>query len=103
MNPYYFPDETVAYGFLTRGCIRNCYFCKVPKYEGKLRICDTIENIVGDKKQVVLMDNNLFANPEYPHALEYLIDNRILSDLNQGLDFRLTDNLSLSAKPSQAY
>ena len=41
------------------------------------------------------MDNNLFANPEYPHALEYLIDNRILSDLNQGLDFRLTDNLSL--------
>ena len=25
-EPFYFPDETTSYGFVTRGCIRNCWW-----------------------------------------------------------------------------
>ena len=28
-EPFYFSDEDTSYGFITRGCIRKCWFCKV--------------------------------------------------------------------------
>ncbi len=37
-EPFYFPDEDTSYCFITRGCIRKCWFCKVPKYEGNLKL-----------------------------------------------------------------
>lgn len=40
--PWYGPEEKKSYGFITRGCIRNCWFCKVPKYEGKLKEYNTV-------------------------------------------------------------
>lgn len=96
MRPWYEPGEDTAYGFLTRGCIRNCWFCKVPKHEGRLRVCDTVQNVVGDFKKAVLMDNNLLAYEGIGEALQWLIDHRILSDLNQGLDFRLVTDESMA-------
>lgn len=44
-EPYYFEYEDTSYGFITRGCIRNCYFCKVPRYEGKLKAYNKIEKV----------------------------------------------------------
>ncbi|KKK46874.1 hypothetical protein LCGC14_3160870 [marine sediment metagenome] len=29
-----YPDNDISYGFISRGCIRKCYFCKVPEKEG---------------------------------------------------------------------
>lgn len=98
-EPYYYPEETVSYGFITRGCIRQCWFCKVPKYEGKLKEYNRIESIVKHKSFIAL-DNNIFAYERCCEVFQWLIDHDIKSDFNQGLDFRLAndENLSLLAK-----
>ena len=98
-EPYYFPDEDTSFGFITRGCIRNCWFCKVPKYEGKLKEYNKVEKIVKHKKFVSL-DNNIFAYAGCCDVFKWLIENDVACDFNQGLDFRLAndENLSLLAK-----
>ena len=97
MRPWYEPGEDTAYGFLTRGCIRNCWFCKVPRFEGRLRVCDTVQNVVGDFKKAVLMDNNLLAYDGAVEAMRWLADHKVRADLNQGLDFRLVNDENMEA------
>lgn len=98
-EPYYFPDEDTSHGFITRGCIRNCWFCKVPKYEGKLTVYNRVENIVKHKK-AKFYDNNILAYNGCLDVFQWLIDNNIKCDFNQGLDFRLVndENLKLLSK-----
>ncbi len=57
----------INYGFITRGCIRNCEFCIVPEKEGKIYI--ESENLFYDfwdkkSKEIIIMDNNILAMPE---------------------------------------
>ena len=72
-EPFYYPDEDTSYGFITRGCIRNCWFCKVPKFEGKLKAYNTVESIVKHKK-VKFLDNNILAYPEHMQVFRWLLD-----------------------------
>lgn len=96
-EPYYFPDEDTSHGWITRGCIRNCWFCKVPKYEGKLKAYNTVENIVKHKK-VKFYDNNILAYPDHMHVFQWLLDHPdIKVEFNQGLDFRLVNDENLEA------
>lgn len=102
-DPFYFEHETVSYGFISRGCIRNCWFCKVPKYEGRMKTYNTIEKVVysnPNMKRVSFMDNNILALPDHLEIFQWLLDRNIKCDFNQGLDFRLvTDqNLELLSK-----
>jgi len=78
-------------GFTTRGCIRNCPFCVVPKKEGKTRIVgDLLDLWDGKSKDIMLMDNNILALPEHFRLIcEQAQKNRIRIDFNQGLDHRL--------------
>ena len=85
-----YPDNDISYGFISRGCIRNCYFCKVPKKEGKLKQVSTIDRIVKHKK-VKFLDNNFFALPNCVELMKELINKRIHYQFNQGLDIRLLD------------
>lgn len=95
--PYYFPDEDTSYGFITRGCIRQCWFCKVPKYEGKLKVYNTVEDIVKHKK-VKFLDNNILAYPGHMDVFRWLLDHPdIKCEFNQGLDFRLVNDENLDA------
>lgn len=87
-DPFYHDHEDTSYGFITRGCIRNCWFCKVPKYEGKLQVYNKIEDIVKHKK-VKFLDNNILAYDKHMEAFNYLIDRNVRCEFNQGLDFRL--------------
>ena len=87
-EPYYFDDEDTSYGFITRGCIRNCYFCKVPKYEGRLKFYNNVESIIKHKK-VKFLDNNILAYDKHLEVFNYLIEHNTRCDFNQGLDFRL--------------
>lgn len=96
MPPKYFDGEDTAHGFITRGCIRNCYFCKVPKHEGKLHAYRSVESIVGDFKKAIFMDNNFLAWNGANDAMDWLIANRIRCQFNQGLDLRLVDDANLS-------
>ena len=96
-DPFYFPDEDTSYGFITRGCIRNCWFCKVPKYEGKLLAYNTVESIV-KRKKVKFLDNNILAYPGHMDVFRWLLDNPdIKCEFNQGLDFRLVNEENLDA------
>ena len=54
------------WGFTTRGCIRNCYFCFVPKMEGKVRVIGDIYDVWdGKSKDICLMDNNILVIPKH--------------------------------------
>jgi len=78
-------------GFTTRGCIRNCYFCKVQAHEGRIRInCDIYEFWDKKHKEIVILDNNILAVPEhFKKIAQQIKDNDLIVDFNQGLDFRL--------------
>lgn len=87
LYPSYYIDDT-SYGFLSRGCIRKCYFCKVHVVEGKICRYRNIDDIVRHSK-VKFMDNNFLALPEHNELLQELIDKNIKCQFNQGLDIRL--------------
>ena len=97
--PYYAPDERISYGFITRGCIRNCWFCKVPKYEGKLKVYNSVESIVRGVPQEVVkfLDNNILAYPGHMGIFNWLIEHNTRCEFNQGLDFRLVNDENLDA------
>jgi hypothetical protein len=87
----------INFGFTTRGCIRNCYFCIVPQKEGMIHIVGDIYDIWdGISKEVVIMDNNILARPEHFFLIaEQLIKEKLKVDFNQGLDHRLlTPNIA---------
>lgn len=98
-DPFYFDDEDTSYGFITRGCPRNCWFCKVPTYEGKLKVYNDVEKIVKHKK-VKFLDNNILAYEGCCDVFQWLIDHDIRCEFNQGLDFRLVNdkNMELLSK-----
>lgn len=98
-----YPDCDRFYGFTTRGCIRNCPFCIVPKKEGKFRTLywspyDAIHDITSATHtrfdKIEFMDNNILANRRWFIKLcRYLIVcNNWEIDFNQGLDIRLMDD-----------
>jgi len=87
-----YPDNKILYDFITRGCIRNCYFCFVPRKEGKIYQYRTLTEILDndlDCESVEFMDNNILAHPKHCELLEQIIEKKILCSFNQGLDIRL--------------
>ena len=89
-----FPDT--AYGFLTRGCPRNCGFCIVSGKEGRRsrKVADLSEFWDG-QKEIKLLDPNLLACPEHMELLGQLARSGAWVDFTQGLDCRLltVDNI----------
>ncbi|MFP3257242.1 MAG: hypothetical protein RXO36_05540 [Candidatus Nanopusillus acidilobi] len=79
--------------FTSRGCIRNCPFCVVPKIEGKFRANKNsiLPLIHPNHKEVVIWDNNFLASPYAKKMLKEMRDYGIKPDFNQGLDARLMD------------
>ena len=79
-----------SYGFLTRGCPRNCSWCIVPEKEGPIRKHADIHEFLRHDK-VVLLDNNVLAHPWGIQQIEKMAQLRVAVDFNQGLDARLID------------
>lgn len=94
-------------GYATRGCVNKCKFCAVntiePEFKGYLPIkkqVEGIKNIYGEKKDLLLFDNNVLASKNFS---EIIYDIKELGfvrgaklknktryvDFNQGLDARL--------------
>lgn len=86
-----YPAIDYAIGFTTRGCIRNCSFCFVPRKEGKLRIVGDLYDFWSGQQKVILLDNNLTAAPmsHFEKIIGQLATERALVDFSQGLDIRL--------------
>lgn len=88
----------IAYGFLSRGCPRNCGFCIVSSKEGRksVKVADLSE-FWKWQPEIKIMDANLLACPDHENLIEQLIRSRAWVDFSQGLDIRLVnrDNVSL--------
>lgn len=77
-------------GFSSRGCIRNCGFCVVPKKEGKLHKIAEIKDIVNPRSNIItLYDNNLTADPNCIEKLKEIKERGLTVDISQGIDVRL--------------
>lgn len=87
-----YPDlcKDTAYGFLTRGCPRGCDFCIVGKKEGRAsrKVADLSEFWNG-QKNIVLLDPNMFACPEWKNMSQQLIESNAYIDFSQGCDIRV--------------
>ena len=90
-----------AYGFLSRGCPRNCGFCIVSSKEERksIQVADLSEFWNG-QKEIKLMDANLLACRSHEKLIQQLAASRAWVDFSQGLDIRLInpDNVSLLNK-----
>ena len=74
---YRYPANNAYFGYMTRGCIRKCTFCAVstlePDYKNYIGIKQQIEYIdkhFGAKKDLLLMDNNVFASNCFDKIIE---------------------------------
>ncbi len=87
-----YPECDYAIGFLTRGCIRKCPWCVVPRKEGWIRQYRTWEEIKRpDKRDIVFMDNNVLASNHGINQIAEMAGQDVRIDFNQGLDARLID------------
>ena len=87
-----------AYGFLSRGCPRNCGFCIVSDKEGRKSVkhADLSEFWRG-QDEINLMDANLLACPDHERLIEQPAESRAYVNFSQGLDIQLItpDNVAL--------
>ena len=87
-----YPELTkdTAYGFMSRGCPRGCNFCHVATKEGRksYKVADLSEFWNG-QKNIVLLDPNTIACPDWRDILQQLIDSGAWVDFSQGVDIRL--------------
>jgi len=106
-----YPVNDAYFTYASRGCIRKCSFCGVPKLEGDQRDTESIsavvrgiEELYGPKKDLILMDNNIVASPRLKEIVAEIrdlgfargaklqrgripIQRRV--DFNQGVDARI--------------
>jgi len=83
-------NTTASYGFTSRGCIRHCRWCIVPEKEGEIRPHASIYEFWDRKfRDIILLDNNLLASPNWQVTLTALLMENLRVDFNQGLDIRL--------------
>jgi hypothetical protein len=68
---YKYTMTNAYYGYTTRGCIRKCAFCAVPKlepiYNSYIPLKESVELVkttYGDQKDLLLMDNNILASKD---------------------------------------
>lgn len=87
---YEYPMSNAYYGYTSRGCIRKCPFCAVstlePKFIPYIPLEDRIKNIkdkFGEQKDLLLMDNNILASPNF----EQIIDEIISCGFGKGCKF----------------
>lgn len=83
-------------GFLTRGCPFKCPFCIVPIKEGKPKQVADIDSLtlLGKRKKVILLDDNILAHPDSHQLLEEMVSKKLLVNFNQTLDLSLVDKYS---------
>ncbi len=95
MMPDYsiYPECDYDLGFTTRGCDRGCYFCIVPKKEGRFRINQHPSEFHDPShRKIVLMDNNILLDKDWFFKVtDWILQNDLKVDFNQGLDIRLMD------------
>jgi hypothetical protein len=110
---YRYPVHDAYFAYASRGCIRKCHFCGVPKLEGAQRDVTSLSAVIkaiaerhGEKRDLLLMDNNVVASPRFRELMAEIRDlgfaagarlkrpgERVAAqrrvDFNQGVDARI--------------
>ncbi|PYE26365.1 hypothetical protein C7410_103284 [Paraburkholderia silvatlantica] len=109
---YVYPVHDAYFAYASRGCVRKCHFCGVPKLEGGQRDAQPITQVVqaideryGPKRDLMLMDNNVVASANYRSIIAEIRDLGFVPgaklarpgrvpvqrrvDFNQGVDARI--------------
>lgn len=113
IRPYYsYPVHDAYFAYASRGCVRKCDFCGVPKLEGPQRDAQSISGLVraidarfGPKRDLMLMDNNVVASANFKNIIAEIRDLGFVPDaklyrpgrppvqrrvdFNQGVDARI--------------
>ncbi|HZY93749.1 MAG TPA: hypothetical protein VFE98_02680 [Candidatus Bathyarchaeia archaeon] len=87
--------------FASRGCVRKCGFCSVPKLEGRPSgLLFSIKHLVEPShKRVILWDNNILGNQNWREIFDDLAAIGKIVDFNQGVDARLiTEEVAMKLK-----
>ena len=87
--------------FASRGCVRKCGFCSVPKLEGRPQAFKFgIRHLIWPgHTRVILWDNNILGNANWRPIFDELHEIGLEVDFNQGLDARLiTDEVAASLR-----
>lgn len=78
---YEYPMSNAYYGYTSRGCIRKCPFCAVsilePHFIPYIPLKERINGIVakyGEQKDLLLMDNNILASPDFEEIIREIIE-----------------------------
>lgn len=78
---YTYPTESAYFTFMTKGCTRKCAFCSVPilepTYKPKIETkgkFDTIKELYGEQQNLLLMDNNVLASPNFSEIIQEIKD-----------------------------
>ncbi|HEX7929331.1 MAG TPA: radical SAM protein [Sphingomicrobium sp.] len=78
---YKYPVRDAYFAYTSRGCIRKCHFCGVPKLEGMQRDVESLTDLVraiddmyGPKKDLILMDNNVVASSRFKEIIAEIRD-----------------------------
>ena len=88
-DKHIYPVNDAYFTYASRGCIRKCTFCGVPKLEGGMRDTNPLTYVVngiakkyGEKKDLILMDNNVVAASNYKDIIAEIIDLGFYKDAN---------------------
>lgn len=78
---HHYPLDTGFLTYMTKGCTRTCSFCAVPKlepiYKEKISISNQISTIAehhGDRKDLILMDNNVLGSPRFSEIVDDILE-----------------------------
>lgn len=101
-----YPEFTGSIGFTQRGCRLRCGFCVVPRKEGRNVSVGTVSEIwrgPGFKKNIHLLDNDFFGNPEWRERVAEIRDGGFHVCLNQGINVRLLNDEAAEALSTIEY
>jgi hypothetical protein len=103
---YRYISDDAYFSYTTRGCIRKCPFCAVPKiepvYKEYISLNEQINTVklkYGEKKDLLLLDNNVLASSSFDKIVNEIKELGFLKgaklngklryvDFNQGVDLR---------------
>lgn len=78
---HHYSLDTGYLTYMTKGCTRTCSFCAVPKlepnYKEHISIREQIISIAknhGERKDLILMDNNVLGSPKFPDIVQEILD-----------------------------
>jgi len=78
---YKYPAQDAYFAYMTRGCVRKCPFCAVPKIEPNYKNfisigahINRIDSLYGKKSNLLLMDNNVLGSDQFERIIDEIKD-----------------------------